>query len=93
MQRPIEEYVKQSDSLAQEMVNAWGVNMQAGNGPVLSKEFKEVFETTCKFRDAKRIADNWRMAGMPTEMLDAEVDAKRLVFAQAFKTFHEKREV
>ncbi len=92
MQRPIEEYVEHADTLAQDMVNAWGINMQAGNGPVLSEEFKEVFEMTCEFRTAKRVADNWRRAGMPTEAVDAIVQVKRQVFAQAFKTFHEKHE-
>jgi hypothetical protein len=92
MQRPIEEYVKHSDTLAQDMVNAWGVNMQTGNGPLLSAGFREVFETTCQFRTAKMIADSWRRAGIPTEAVDAEVEAKRRVFAQAFKTFYEKHE-
>jgi hypothetical protein len=38
------------------------------------------------------MADNWRGAGMPTASLDAAVEQKRLVFAQAFKAFHEKHE-
>jgi hypothetical protein len=38
------------------------------------------------------MVDNWRGAGTPTATADAEVKQKRLAFAQAFKTFHEKHE-
>ena len=92
MQRPIEEYVKQSDWLAQDIVNTWGAFTMAGEGAALSAEFKEVFETTCEFRQAKRVADNWRSVGIPTELVDAEVETKRLLFAQAFKRLHENHE-
>lgn len=92
MERPIEEYVRYADALAQDVVNTWGLFTRAGEGDSLSSEFKEVFETTCEYRDAKRVADNWRRAGVPTEAVDAMMEAKRQIFARAYKTFQERHE-
>jgi|HubBroStandDraft_4_1064222.scaffolds.fasta_scaffold28475_6 hypothetical protein len=90
MERPIEEYVKLSDTLAQDVVNAWGINMEAGNAPLLTEEFKDLFETTCQFRNSKMIADNSRMAGVPTEAVEIELEAKRQAFALSYKIYREK---
>jgi hypothetical protein len=90
--RPIEEYVKQADTLAQDVMNTWCSFTMAGHNDDLTADFKEVFEVTYDFRQAVRMVDNWRGAGTPTATADAEVKQKRLAFAQAFKTFHEKHE-
>jgi hypothetical protein len=42
-----------ADALAQAVVNAWGENVKAGNGELLSTEFKALFEKTCAYRDTK----------------------------------------
>jgi hypothetical protein len=62
MPQPIEEYVKQSDRLAQEMVNTYCAITMAGNGATLTPEFNEVFELTCEFRQAKRAVESKRLA-------------------------------
>jgi hypothetical protein len=49
-----------ADALAQEVVNAWGMNVTAGNAERLSAGFKALFEKACAYRDAKKIADNRR---------------------------------
>jgi hypothetical protein len=36
-----------ADKAAQEVVNAWGTNMYAGNGKRLSAHFKALFDRTC----------------------------------------------
>jgi hypothetical protein len=92
MQRPIEEYVKYSDRLAQDVVNTWGTFTTAGQGAALTAEFNQVFETTCEFHQAKKIADNWRGAGIPNGTVDAIVETKRLAFAHAYKVFYERHE-
>jgi hypothetical protein len=92
MERPIEVYVKHADALAQDVVNTWGLFTRAGEGEALSPEFKAMFEITYEFRQAQRAADNWRRAGVPTELVDDDVKAKCLAFAQAYKIFHEKHE-
>jgi hypothetical protein len=90
MERPIQEYVKHSDALAQDVVNAWGINMETGDGPFLTQEFQNLFETTCQFRDSKIIADDWRRAGVPTKAFEIELEAKRQAFAYSYKAYWEK---
>jgi hypothetical protein len=92
MKRPIEEYVKQADTLAQDVVNAWGVNVQAGNGPVLTDEFNDLLDKACRFRTTKEIAANHREFGMLTEEEAATLQANCQMFAQAYKAFYEKHE-
>jgi hypothetical protein len=92
MPQPIENYVEQSERLAQDVINTWCSFTKAAHDDALTADFKEVFELTYEFRQAVRMADNWRGADMPTPTLDAEVEQKRLVFAQAFKAFPEKHE-
>jgi hypothetical protein len=87
----IEEYLKRSDELAQNVVDAWGVNMQAGNGELLSNDFKALFDKACTYRLAKRLADNYRENGVPTEQVAAEEIAARQAFAETYKHDWERR--
>lgn len=88
---PIEDYVKHADTLAQDVINAWGINMQAGNGEYLNREFKSLVNKSSDYRIAKRTAENWRSVGIPTEAVDAEVEVKRRAFVHAYKNYWEKR--
>jgi hypothetical protein len=83
----IAEYVKRADELAQDVVNAWGVNVQAGNGTHLSAKFMNLFERAYSYRIAKRIADNHRQFAILTELDAVEEEAARQVFADAYKDF------
>ncbi len=56
----VEQYLEQADKLAQEVVNAWGVNVQAGKTSLLTAQFKVLLDNACRYRDARRIADNHR---------------------------------
>jgi hypothetical protein len=87
---PIEEYLKHADELAQDVVNACRVNMQAGNGPVLTDEFKNVFDKACRYRTANMVSVNCRSAGMLNTAAEAEAEATRRAFADAYKLFWEK---
>jgi hypothetical protein len=89
---PIEDYLEHADELAQEVVNAWGVNMRAGNAAFLTGEFKAVFDRACRYRSAKNGADNHRQVNMLNEQDAAEETATRQGFAEAYRTFWEKHQ-
>jgi hypothetical protein len=88
---PIEEYLEQADELAQNIVNAWGINTQAGSGELLSNDFKALFDKGCTYRTAKQIADTYRENGVPSERVAAEESAARQAFAEAYKSDSERR--
>jgi len=89
---PIEDYMQRADKLAQEAVNAWGVNMQAGNAALLTDEFKAVLEKAFRYRSAKEVADNHRKFNMLSERDAGEEAATRQAFAEAFKIYWEKHQ-
>ena len=76
---PIEEDLKH----VKDVMDAWGANMKAGNGALLTDEFKDVFDKAYRFRTANMIAENHREAGMLTGLIEAEVEATRQAFADA----------
>ncbi len=78
-----------ADQLAQDVVNAWGVNMNAGNGKYLSSDFKALFDKTCAYRDAKKVADNRREHNMLTDEEATQERAARKEFLDAYQIFHE----
>jgi hypothetical protein len=90
--RPIEEYFDKADALAQDVVNAWGVNVQAGNSGFLAADFNDLLDKACRFRTMKRLADNHREFGMLTETDAAEVVATRQAFAEAYRRFWEQHQ-
>jgi hypothetical protein len=76
---------------AQEMVNAWGVNMKSGNSNSLTPEFMDVFEKACQYQSAKQQADSHRQLNILSETnAEAEETATRLLFAEAFTKWCEK---
>ena len=87
---PIEEYLQNADRLAQDVVNAWGLNVTAGNAKLLTKEFREICDRAFSYRETKRLADNHREFGGMSEKLAADEGATRQAFAEAYKAFHEK---
>ena len=50
----------EADTLAQDVVDAWEKAIQVGISDALSVDFKALFETSCIYRDARRVADNRR---------------------------------
>ena len=92
MNVPLEEYLKNADRLAQDVINVWCINMQAGNGPLLSTEFKMVLDKTCEYRTAKSIADNQREFDALPEQKAAEERDTRIAFAKAYKEFWERHQ-
>jgi len=86
---PLEIYLEQVDKLAQDVVNAWGLNVSAGNAADLTPEFKSLLDKACNYQSAKRTADNHREFGILTERDEAELQAKRLAFAEEYKIFDE----
>jgi hypothetical protein len=87
---PIEEYLKRADKLAQEVVNAWGLNTRTGHAADLMPEFKALFDKACLFRTARGIADNRRKHSVLIEHDEAEEKATRQAFAEAHKAFYEE---
>ncbi len=85
----IEEYWERADQLAEEIVNAWRMNVRAGNASLLTEEFMRVFDRACRYRNAKVVADNQRQFGALNERAEAEEDCLRVEFAAAYKEFSE----
>jgi hypothetical protein len=91
MGRPIDEYFKHADDLAQHVLNAWGSNWHADNRN-FTPEFNALLEDTFHYWDAKRIAENYREFGPVSEKIAADERDSRLAFAQAYKAFRERHE-
>ena len=85
---PLEEYLKHADKLAQEVVNAWGIDAQAGLVP--APRFKALLDKACLYRTVRRLADNHRKFDVMSEAEEAEELAVRHSFAEAYKAFYEK---
>ena len=85
---PLEEYLKDADKLAQKVVNAWGINVQAGIVP--TPEFRALLDKAYLYRTARRLADDHRKFDVMSEQEEAEEMAKRRKFAEAYKAFYEK---
>ena len=88
--QPIERCLEHADELSQEVVNAWAINVRRGASGALTGEFRALFEKACGYREAKKLADNRREAGILTEQDAAEETAARLTFAKAYNPFFEK---
>ena len=88
--RSIEEYLENAPTLAQDIVNEWGLNVKAGNGSVLSEEFLALNEYACRYIDARAIADNHREFNSLTEEDAARETATRRTCAEAYKTYWER---
>lgn len=88
---PIEEYLENADALSQNVVNAWCETVRAGDGPLLTDEFKSLFDEACRFRTARMIAENHQQHGVLTEPVAAEVEATRRAFAGAYKIYWEEK--
>src|SRR4030088_925102 len=100
--RSLEYCIEHADELAQEVVNAWAVNADAGHAADLTADFKALLELACQYHTAKRTADNrrdtfgvvrQRMDG-PVPEFDAALEevssqerAARDVFAKAFQEY------
>jgi hypothetical protein len=78
------------DELAQEVVNAWGINVTAGNGAYLTADFRVVFDKCCAYRDAKKTADNHRKFNMLSEREAAEEESARQAFWETYGAYSEK---
>jgi hypothetical protein len=86
----LESYLEQADKLAQEVVNAWGVNVQAGNAVLLTAQFKVLLDNACRYREARKLADNHRQFNVLGEQAEAQEKATRHAFAEAYKAFDEE---
>jgi hypothetical protein len=85
---PLEKYLKDADRLAQEVVNAWGINVQMGNA--MTPQFKELLDKACLYRTARRLADNRRKFDVMSEQEATQEMALRYAFAEAYRAFFEK---
>jgi len=91
MNRPLKEYLKYADDLAQQVINAWGSSWHAGIRS-FPPEFNELLEPTFRYHDAKRVADNHREFGNISKRTAAEESESRVEFAKAYKKFRERHE-
>ena len=71
-----------ADILAQEVLNAWGVNMAAYNANDFTPEFKSLLEAACEYRSAKSLADNHREFDCVSEAEVVRENSLRRSFAR-----------
>jgi hypothetical protein len=88
----LEECLEQADKLAQEVMDASGVNVQTGNAALSTVQFKVLLDSACRYRDARRFADNHRQFNVLGEQAEAQERATRQAFAKAYKAFDEEHE-
>lgn len=86
----LDQYLEQADKLAQEVVDAWGVNLQAGNTDLLTAQFKVLADNACRYREARTLADNHRQFNVLGVQAEAQEKATRQAFAEAYKVFDEE---
>jgi hypothetical protein len=86
----LEQYLEQADKLAQEVVNAWGINVQAGNTPLLTAQVKVLLDNACRYREARTLADNHRQFNVLGKQAEAQEKTTRQAFAEAYKVFDEE---
>jgi hypothetical protein len=87
----LEKYKENAPELAQAVVNTWAVVVSGGSTD-FTKEFKDVFDKACRFRNAKSTADNRREFNMLTEQEAAQEREALRAFSEAYKAFYEKHE-
>jgi hypothetical protein len=87
--RPVEYYIERADELAQQVVNAWAVNVKAGNSALLTDSFKALFEAACQYRTAKAYADQYRKFNRLSQKDAAREKTTRESFAGAYKEYEE----
>ena len=83
----IEYSSEHADELAQEVVNAWGLNTDVGN--MLPETFLAVLDNACCYRGAKRVADNQREHNVVSAEAAAKEKTTRQEFAEAYKIYQE----
>lgn len=88
--RTFEFCLEHADELAQEVVNAWAVNVDAGNAKLLTEDFKQLFELTCRYRTSREIADNHRQFDLLSEDEATSEKETRESFVRAYKLYEEE---
>jgi hypothetical protein len=81
-----------ADKLAQDVLNAWGANVAAGNAELLSTEFKALFDKTDAYRFARKIADNRREHNILTADVEEQERITHNEFLAAHRAFHARCE-
>ena len=90
--------MEDADKLAQDVVNGWAVNVDAGNGALITAEYRVLLEKACLYQSAKQVADSWRamnslLGRAPDDATNASVaaeNAKRDAFLKEYSAFSEK---
>ena len=85
-----EDYLEDAAVLAQDVVNAWGFSVQAGNRHLLTAEFSDVFDKACRYQERKQSADFCRACSALSEEQAQAEDAARRAFVQAYLPWVEK---
>jgi hypothetical protein len=81
---------RRADGWAQKVVDAWGVDVQAGNAALLTDEFRALLDLACRYRDARSTADNHREFNMLSDHDEAEERRTRRAFVEAYTALHER---
>ena len=88
---PSQDYMEHADELAQEVLDAWVMNVRAGNANKLTADFKAMHDMACLYRDAKRLANNHRKFRDDLSESEASNEkAAREAFCKAYRDYWEK---
>lgn len=83
--RPIEEYLKNADADAQDVVNDL-----AGHLNDLNDRGKDLLDKACRYRIVRRVTDDRRKSGSVSDQDIADEKATRQAFAEANKDYCER---
>lgn len=78
------------DKDAQEVVNAWGLNVRAGNAHLLTEEFRALLELVVRYQESKKVADSLRHFDSLTDDVSSAEVAAREEFVEAHRIWVEK---
>jgi hypothetical protein len=87
----LEHQLRDADELAQEVVNAWGVNSAAGNAALFTPEFLNLLDKACLYRDLKSVADNHREFNILSEREEADERKAMQAFVLAYKALYQSQ--
>lgn len=97
----LEEYLKNADDLAANVINGWAASINAGNKKFITDEYKVLFDRACDYRTAKNQVENQRQ--FKSLLGDSEFNTliepavthekqTRETFAKTYQEFREKHD-
>lgn len=81
-----------ADLIAQDVVNAWGINIAAGNETLMTPEFLGILDKACRYQHAKHQADFYRRRNALDEEMAHDETVARQAFISAYHPWCQRKE-